>query len=123
MLVAPVDGATGVSTSPSLSVDVSDPDADSLTTTFYGRPAGAAAPDFSIVVLPDTQFYSETYPAIFAAQTQWAIDTRSTLNTVFVTHLGDIVNVDAAGEWANAKAAISLLDPARHAVRAGAGQP
>ncbi len=37
-LNAPADGATGTSASPTLSVGVSDPDADPLTVTFYGRP-------------------------------------------------------------------------------------
>jgi len=32
---SPVDGATGVSTSPTLSVDVSDPDGDSMDISFY----------------------------------------------------------------------------------------
>ena len=34
----PADGATGVSTSPTLSVEVSDPDSNPMTVTFFGRP-------------------------------------------------------------------------------------
>ena len=37
-LNSPADGATGVRTSPTLSVGVSDPDANPLTVTFFGRP-------------------------------------------------------------------------------------
>ena len=37
-LNAPTDGATGIGTSPTLDVGVSDPDADALTVTYYGRP-------------------------------------------------------------------------------------
>ena len=37
-LNAPANGGTGVGTSPTLSVGVSDPDADPLTVTFFGRP-------------------------------------------------------------------------------------
>ena len=37
-LNSPADGATGVGTSPTLSVGVSDPDANPLTVTFFGRP-------------------------------------------------------------------------------------
>ncbi len=37
-LNAPADGATGVATSPTLDVGVSDPDGDPLTVTYYGRP-------------------------------------------------------------------------------------
>ena len=38
VLNAPGDGATGIGTSPTLDVDVSDPDGDPLTITYYGRP-------------------------------------------------------------------------------------
>ena len=44
--------------------------AASLTIGYSAR-AQVTAPDFSVVVLPDTQFYSESHPAIFNAQTQW----------------------------------------------------
>ena len=37
-LNAPTNGATGVGTSPTLDVGVSDPNADPLTVTYYGRP-------------------------------------------------------------------------------------
>ncbi len=37
-LNAPADGSSGVSTSPTLDVGVSDPQADPLTVTYYGRP-------------------------------------------------------------------------------------
>ena len=34
------------------------------------------AEDFSIIILPDTQYYSESYPAIFETQAQWIIDNK-----------------------------------------------
>ena len=37
-LNAPANGATGIGTSPTLNVGVSDPDADPMTVTFFGRP-------------------------------------------------------------------------------------
>ena len=37
-LNAPANGATGIGTSPTLSIGVSDPDLDSLTVTYFGRP-------------------------------------------------------------------------------------
>ena len=33
-----------------------------------------AAENFTVVVLPDTQFYSESYPGIFDNQTQWIVE-------------------------------------------------
>jgi hypothetical protein len=75
--------------------------------------------DFTIIVLPDTQFYSSSMnggsPEIFEAQTRWIVEHRDSLNIVFVTQLGDFVqNGDRAlDEWEAADAAISLLeDPA-----------
>ena len=44
--------------------------------------------NFSIVVLPDTQFYSESYPGIFTNQTQWIVDNKDRLNIKFVIHVG-----------------------------------
>ena len=54
--------------------------------------APAPAADFTIAVLPDTQFYSRKYPQIFQAQTDWVIANRTRLNIVYVAQLGDIVD-------------------------------
>jgi hypothetical protein len=76
--------------------------------------AQVTAPDFSVVVLPDTQFYSESHPAIFNAQTQWIVSNRANYNIQFVLGEGDIVNVaDQLAQWQNADAAIKLLDTAK----------
>ena len=75
--------------------------------------AQVTAPDFSVVVLPDTQFYSESYPAIFNAQTQWIVNNSANYNIQFVLGEGDIVNVaDQPAQWQNADAAVKLLDNA-----------
>ena len=75
--------------------------------------AQVTAPDFSVVVLPDTQYYSESYPAIFAGQTQWIVNNAANYNIQFVLGEGDIVNVaDQPAQWQNADAAIRLLDNA-----------
>lgn len=71
----------------------------------------SAAEDFAIVVLPDTQVYSQRYPEIFAAQTQWIADNKETLNVVYVAHEGDIVNDwTSTEEWDNAEEAMKLID-------------
>ena len=59
---------------------------------FPPLPEGA----FSIVALPDTQAYSAGAPEIFAAEMQWILDNIDRQNIVFVTHLGDIVDRNAA---------------------------
>ncbi len=84
-----------------------------LTIGYSGR-AQVTAPDFSVVVLPDTQFYSESHPAIFNAQTQWIVTNSAKYNIPFVLGEGDIVNVaDQPAQWQNADAAVKLLDSAK----------
>jgi VCBS repeat-containing protein len=116
-IVSPTDGATSVSTSPSLEVNVSDPEGDDLTVTFYGRPATPVSDsDFTLIAMPDTQHYTDDPAnyANFSAQTQWIVDNQDSLNIPFVTHLGDVVqNGDNFGdttEWEVADAAMSLLE-------------
>jgi hypothetical protein len=67
--------------------------------------------DFVIVVLPDTQKYSESYPEIFEDQTQWIVDNRDALNIAYVAHEGDIVNwAGSIPQWENAEDAMELLE-------------
>jgi hypothetical protein len=66
--------------------------------------------EFSLIVLPDTQVYSESYPQHFIAQTQWIKDNVEKLNIKYILHLGDITEKNNAAQWNNAKAAISVLD-------------
>ena len=69
--------------------------------------------DFVIIPIPDTQGYSENYPASFNAQTQWIVDNRDAWNIVYVAHEGDIVRTwSSIPEWENANAAISILEKA-----------
>ena len=68
------------------------------------------AENFSVVVLPDTQFYSESYPGIFDNQTQWIVNETENLNVVFVTHEGDIVNQNQVTQWHRANNSMSKLD-------------
>src|SRR6478672_7362648 len=75
-------------------------------------PAPSPTPldEFTIVALPDTQFYSSTFPQIFAAQTQWIANHVQDQNIQLVVSLGDIV--DAGGDltqWQNADAAVRVL--------------
>ena len=78
------------------------------TALMLAAAASAAAPgqEFSVIALPDTQNYSEEYPDIYFAQTQWCVDNLdSTWNVEFVTHLGDIVNEgETIYQWENAAA-------------------
>lgn len=80
---------------------------------------------FTIVALPDTQFYSKSYPATFTAQTQWIKDNTISKNIVFTIHLGDITESQhnssepVKGEWTNAKNAMDLLNGLEYSVLPG----
>jgi hypothetical protein len=67
-------------------------------------PAPSATPpdEFTIVALPDTQFYSSLNPQIFAAQTQWIADHVVDQNIQLVVGLGDIVDCGAPAQWQSA---------------------
>ena len=109
VLVSPLDGATGVSPTAPLEAMVSSPAGGPLTVSFGIRPA--TEPEFTIVALPDTQHYSEAFPAIFTSQTQWIKDNKAARNIVFVTHEGDIVqNASVNAEWVAANTSMSIMD-------------
>lgn len=66
---------------------------------------------FSIVLIPDTQNYSEKYPDTYVAQTLWIRQRVREDNVKFVIHLGDIVQTSTKKpEWENANRAMRLLD-------------
>jgi hypothetical protein len=75
--------------------------------------ATVEADDLTVIALPDTQNYSELYPELFNAQTQWIADNLVSENIRFVTHLGDVVqNAANIPEWVVARAAMDRLDNA-----------
>jgi 3',5'-cyclic AMP phosphodiesterase CpdA len=69
-------------------------------------PAGG----WSLVLLPDTQIYSQNFPGIFDAQTAWILNNARSRNVRYVLHLGDIVNVNSIPEWENARRSMAALD-------------
>lgn len=114
ILLSPASNQFNVATSPVLQVSVSDPGGGNLTVTFYGGvvPAG---PDFTIVALPDTQYYTAParrgLPAMFSAQTDWIATNRLAWNIAYVAHLGDIVDTgDTLSQWKNATNALYRLE-------------
>ena len=75
-----------------------------------GEPPRPEPGSFTIVVLPDTQFYSEDYPSTFLAQTKWIAENQKARNISCAIHLGDITNHGTCYEWKNAVKALSVLD-------------
>lgn len=115
-LTAPNNGATGISTAPELKVTVADPEADNLTVTWYGKAASATGEDFTLVALPDTQYYVAALnggrPEMFTAQTQWIVNNRTAKNIAYVAHLGDCVEHgnNNSIEWERANNSLKLLE-------------
>lgn len=70
------------------------------------------SPSFSIVVLPDTQKYSESNPELFCKQTLWIVDNIQRQNIVFVSHVGDIVDgwKFKKKQWEVASECMQILD-------------
>lgn len=64
---------------------------------------------WSIVVLPDTQKYSYSYPEVFLRQTEWIVANREARNIRFVLHEGDITDRNTHPEWMNARRAMDVL--------------
>lgn len=62
-----------------------------------------------LVVLPDTQYYSESQPALFEAQTAWIARNAAALDIRHVFHLGDIVEHNNLVEWSRARGAMAQL--------------
>ncbi|MBN2377304.1 MAG: metallophosphoesterase [Sedimentisphaerales bacterium] len=74
------------------------------------------AETFTIAVIPDTQNYCRsTYsqPAstqIFKDEMQFIVDSIDSMNTVFITHVGDMVNdSDQLEQWPRAVSAMNIL--------------
>jgi hypothetical protein len=119
-LNGPAHLATGVALSPSLDVDVSDPDGGSLTVTYYGRPltGGAPGPDFTLIGQPDTQYYTGELNggtnAILLSINSWIAANRASRNIAYVATLGDCVEHGDNGgndiEWQRADLGYQLIE-------------
>ena len=67
--------------------------------------------NFTIIVLPDTQYYARYNQTIFTNQTQWIASQVSARSIVFASHEGDITDrYDNVTEWQNANSSMSVLD-------------
>lgn len=95
-----------------LSVDVADADGDPVYVDFFAREL-TAADEFTIVIMPDSQYYTRTGddPTYFYAQTQWTVDHRVDRNVVGLGHVGDMVNnADTSSQWNVAETGMEILE-------------
>jgi hypothetical protein len=78
-----------------------------------GTDAGSIPPDYSIVVLPDTQYYAAAFPEIFMRQTSWIVENRDAQQIAFVLHTGDLVDDNSMpSQWTVASNSMHMLDGA-----------
>jgi hypothetical protein len=78
-------------------------------------PDDCQTPNFTLVALPDTQYYASQTDGgtieMFEAQTQWIVNNKTTRNIVYTTHLGDLVNnPNNPDQWKRASGAIGRLE-------------
>ncbi len=76
--------------------------------TPYDAPSGS----WTLVVLPDTQFYAHSYPEVFFRQTEWIAAHKETHDIRFVAHEGDVVHRNCDDQWEIAQQAMRLLNHA-----------
>ena len=65
---------------------------------------------FTVVALPDTQYYSSTYPEILEAQIRWILANQFERQIKLVVHEGDIVDADEPKQWERAARSLHALD-------------
>ena len=72
-------------------------------------------PRFTLVILPDTQYYSEQpddEDNPYYHQAEWIVDNRENYDIRFVLHMGDLTNDDELAEWNVVHKAHAILDEA-----------
>ena len=78
------------------------------------QPAGNPRPwvdgSATLVVLPDTEVYSQKRAGTFEAQTTWIVAHAKDQNIAYVLHVGDIVHDDIPAQWQVARRCLGLLD-------------
>jgi hypothetical protein len=77
--------------------------------------AYAKTPDFvpgswSLVLLPDIQYYTETYPGLLTMQTHWIAKNKDKFNIQYVLTLGDLTQNNSDAEWQRVKESFDELD-------------
>jgi hypothetical protein len=96
-----------------LAPDAADGGTDADDAGTEASEAGAAdlGIAFTVVVLPDTQYYSSSHPEIFAAQTRWIVEQKSARNISVALHVGDIVDgANDPAQWTVANSSLRLMD-------------
>ncbi|HZY24342.1 MAG TPA: metallophosphoesterase [Bacteroidales bacterium] len=83
-----------------------------LLQSFVSFPTQSKDDFFSIILLPDTQHYSSSYPEIFYAQMDWIKENKDPLNIQYVIQLGDLTNNNKEYAWQVASKSFKILEDA-----------
>jgi hypothetical protein len=65
---------------------------------------------FSIILLPDTQHYTSSYPEMIYKQMDWIVENKSPLNIQYVIQLGDLTNNNKENAWEVASKSFKILE-------------
>jgi hypothetical protein len=68
---------------------------------------------FSIIILPDTQYYTTNFPDIMYQQMNWIVENKDPLNIQYVVHMGDITDNNKEHAWEVADKSYKILENAR----------
>ncbi len=109
------DGSAAV-----LSLSATSQAPGNLSVAYLGRRLPDASPDYKIVLLPDTQYYTNGHhggaPEMITSQMKWLAKNAKKLGVAFALHLGDISDTGdvAEDEWkvASAQGLYLLESPA-----------
>jgi predicted phosphodiesterase len=108
-LVVTAGASAGLTAFNSLqAVPANDPYADGKLVDRSPPPLTAGA--FTIVVLPDTQYYSAGFWQNYNWQTRWIVNQKKKRNIACVLHLGDVVDSSTPVQWNRAITAMKKLD-------------
>ena len=67
---------------------------------------------FSIIILPDTQYYTSRFPDFIYHQMDWIVQNRDLLNIQYVVHMGDITDNNKESAWEVASSSYKILEEA-----------
>ncbi|MBN1911076.1 MAG: PEP-CTERM sorting domain-containing protein [Pirellulales bacterium] len=83
-----------------------------VATAVSAAPLTVPETSWTLAILPDTQYYVQSYPTTVHAQTQFLVDYQDELNLAYVLHEGDVTNNNTTAQWTVASAAFQTLDTA-----------
>jgi Calcineurin-like phosphoesterase len=65
---------------------------------------------FSIILLPDIQHYTSSYPEMIYKQMDWIVENKNPLNIQYVIQLGDLTNNNKEYAWEVADKSFKILE-------------